>query len=438
MRPTPSRLCTSIGSAMLIPALALASAQALAQTPPSATSTPAPTAQANATKDPISALDLPLAYQQEIGPQLEYASAHGLDAKTIAILDDPQTPYGQRAALIQAATQNKRATRASERYLKQLKHTHGAKRLELNRLATHELYNLGWMLALESPKTLQAAQGPTEVERADPLTLLNAASNRLRGEQTIQLTLAITKAQLAHTQPQRALCEPSRCIDAVLENYTTHWSMHPAAVCQMVDAVAQLSPQAPPQKSQKLCARAKDEHAHNAIIYKPHPDAPDPVQNTHQRFSQPTPPSVAAPQITMAMLQQMGFPIAMLPKNINLNDPVAMQRFIEQQLQQQMQMIQNGVSASPNPNAAPSFNPFGQLTPNQAPHAGMKVIDLQNSGEDSEEDATQPDSIAVDSGVDDPQPQRPTNKEINLDDTNESDEAESATPSGGFIIDEGT
>lgn len=296
---------------------------------------------------PLTKLRFDRAYDKEL-PAIKEAQQFGLNANIITLIDDPQTPYGQRAALIQAAVMSKKTQDPSARYVRYLKQTYGAKHLELGKLATHEAFNLGWMRALESPDSaasLTPIGGDSEAERAEPLTLLTAASNRLRGDMTIQLTHALLKAQLAHLHPARALCSPARCIDAVVENYPTHWSMAPAAVCQSVAAVS--SDKTTPKVGTKLCARIKQNHP-DAPIYKPTPDSPDPLSASNQsRFTQSTPQS-GTPQITLQMLQGMGLPAGFLPPNFPINDPVAMQQFMQQHIQSQMHAIQHGVAMPPS------------------------------------------------------------------------------------------
>lgn len=351
---------------------------------------------------PLTKLRFDLAYDKEL-PEIKEAQKFGLNAHIISLIDDPQTPYGQRAALIQAAVMSKKTPNPSARYIRYLKQTYGAKHLELGKLATHEAFNLGWMRALESPDTaasLSPIGGDSEAERAEPLTLLTAASNRLRGDMTIQLTHALLKAQLAHLAPERALCSPARCVDAVVENYPTHWSMAPEAVCQSVAAVS--SAKAKPKTGTKLCERIKQKHP-DAPIYKPTPDSPDPLSASNQsRFTQSIPQS-GTPQITMHMLQGMGLPPGFLPPNLPMHDPVAMQRFMQQHIQQQMQAIQQGVAMPPSyPHAHPN---------------GAQVIDLTPPPQGSQlqtDPSTSQHKIHIEAGHGSSQSST-SNEEINLD-----------------------
>ena len=321
--------------------MAVAAPQALAQRTPAAAS-PAPMSRATLWPH----------YTHE-SPLIASAQAQGLSPQVLRALDEPETPYGLRAALIEAVVFSRKTPKPAKLYADYLARTHGAKRLELHRLATHEAFTLGWMRALEDPDALSPIGGDSEAHRGEPLTLLTVASNRLRGDMAIQLIHALVKAQLAHVSPSRALCEPHRCVEAVVENYTTHWSVAPEAVCSIVDAVTWAKRS--PKRAAALCARVRAK-ASDAPLYQASPDAPETLNAG--LVSRPVTPSQPYPQLPPAMLQGLG-----LPPNLPLHDPVAMQRVMQQLMLQQLRAVQYGGSSPRHPLASP----FGQLDPRANP-----------------------------------------------------------------------
>ncbi len=296
----------------------------------------------------------------------------GLPQEAWRVLDAPETSNGMRAALIDAAARSGRNPRMATVYLRRLTSQHGTydDSLTLDDLATHELFVFGLMLAHQHPTTLTAAGGDHEVARATPLLLLNSAANRHRGDLAIRLALAMVKAQRALNDPDQILCAPHDCIDHALAPFPTEWSVHPEAVCAMVDAVAaHTSPKADFKARQTCEDVSKGGASAPAFAERESLEAGTPPTATAQnkgRFSKPTPRGqigAGAKAQAQRLAQQevlIDQAIADLRRQkqmLNASEQV-MVEFMIQELERQKKVIamhrKRIAAAAPPPRAAPS------------------------------------------------------------------------------------
>lgn len=336
----------------LITALALAaSAPALAGPPTAANKAPtSAAAKKQAAAAPITA---PIHEAYATVEAITRARQRGLDGTTLRFIDAPETPNDERLAAVRAIYAHSPKARHAHTYARHLMRQRGATpaRFDLARLGTHEALVLGYMLAIERPTTLDGLGGKSEVERAGPVTLLTAAVNRHRGDLSTNLIYGLVKAQLATAQPKHALCAPGRCIDAVLENYTTEWSVRPEAVCLIVASVASSAPKdAQPTHSKRACARvtARADDAPGYARNGQSPGTPGPAITTgvasnsptngpqQGRFASPSRgngPNAQQLQLLQAQLQ------AMLPPGVTVDVNALMRATPAQQDQMMRQMI---------------------------------------------------------------------------------------------------
>jgi hypothetical protein len=350
---------------------------------------------------PVEAADLSEAYRDK--PQVEHARRVGLDSTTLASLSDPELPADLRVAIVHAAETRRPANKShAQVFARHLTAQLGKERMTLARLSVPDLLTLGYMTALESPKTLQRKGGASEVERASAAVLLTAAVNRNRGDLSIALIDALLKAQIAVTTPELKLCEPDACVDQVLANYPEEWSMRPAAVCALVAAIPRTDAAG---AGARMCAALKNNDAHAPVYAEGGVSPADSMPQGAQagRFSQPTP---ASPWANMGGMMGGGA----LPPG---QDPVAMMRamlpppstpeealiydMLLQELEAQTQQLQAaGIplsAAFPPGMFPPGMFPNGmnpQAAP--APVASPSTIQLAPDAPDS------PDAIPVDAG----------------------------------------
>jgi|GEM_PF-6273817 len=234
-------------------------------------------------KPMLADLSTPYIQQNKI---VERVRSSGMDSEAWELIEDPETPNALRAAVIDAAARSQRAKRMPEIYVRRLERF-GNSSLTLDSLKTYELFTLGYLVARYDPEDLRPLGGKTEIEKATPLLLLSAASNRHRGDMAIKLVLGMVKANQAVIQPGSALCEPHECIDQALQYYTTEWSVHPVAVCNAVTMVGKHVPVGTNFKSRETCAKVTGNK----------PDAPRYAEHAVQeqtspsRFSKPAPTS---------------------------------------------------------------------------------------------------------------------------------------------------
>lgn len=322
-------------------------------------------------------------------PLVTQAQQQGLSAAIFKAIDKPATPMARRAALIDAVISSQKTKDLQRLYTLHLLKRRG--KTTIARLSTPELFSLGWMRARQRPKNLGNFTGKSELERADALTLLGAAANRMRGEMTVNLLHGAAKAQRAINTPKQALCQPNECIDQVLQNHPKHWSMPKLAVCNLVAAVGQLSK--PTTLGARLCKHQKT----GVNVVTAAPSAPKGPQ--HKRFShqyQPQPPRQAP---TVRFVQP----------NLQGMDPrmAILFRRMQQQIQRQIQStyIQGGTLQNVRPH-------------NQPGHASPKTIELK-----SNPSSNQTPPIAIDRGNVSTSPRRP-NKEILLTPTEAQDDKE--------------
>ncbi len=230
-------------------------------------------------------LSTPYIQQNQI---VERVRSSGMDTEAWELLEDPETPNALRAAVVDAAARSQRAKRMPEIYVRRLKRF-GNSTLTLDSLKTYELFTLGYLIARYDPERLAPLGGKTEIEKADPLLLLSAASNRHRGDMAIKLVLGMVKANQAILEPGSALCEPHECIDQALQFYTTEWSVHPVAVCNAVTMVGKHVPKGKKFESRETCAKVTG-NASDAPRYAEHAVQ---EQTSPSRFSKPAPTSSA-------------------------------------------------------------------------------------------------------------------------------------------------
>ena len=167
-----------------------------------------------------------------------HATQHGLDARVLRALDHPETPNAERVALITGAVSVDGAEKARGKYLRfLLERNRHHDNVGLDHLEAHELMCaglLGAMAGSSPPKK----RGKHELERAAPILLLTAATNRRRGEMSMRFVQALIKAQDGIDQPARRLCRPKECIDDALAPFTMEWGIRPEAVCATARMVA--------------------------------------------------------------------------------------------------------------------------------------------------------------------------------------------------------
>jgi hypothetical protein len=367
--------------------------------PPAKAAKPAPPATA-----PLDA-DLSSPYRDR--PEVDHARRVGLDAATLALLEDPATPSDLRVALIHAADSRRPKNKShAQVFARHLARQLGKDRMTLARLGVPELLTLGYMTALEAPTTLKRPGGKTEVERAPAHVLLTAAVNRNRGDLTIALIDAQLKAQLAYHDPDNALCEPHVCIDQVLENYPDEWSMRPASVCALVAATPRPA-NAQDGAGARLCAAFEAGEA-RAPVYAEGGISPSDQGALPGRFSSHTPASPWA-----ALGTGQGIPTggqggpppsqmlrALLPPPSSPEEALLFEMLLRE-LDAQAQQLPPGAMILPHSMIPPGLLP-PRLAPQRMPaaqphqHASPQTIEL---------DGPQPDgTLPVDAG-DGPAPQ---------------------------------
>lgn len=365
---------------------------------------------AKAAKPAAAPLDADLSSPYRDRPEVDHARRVGLDAATLALLEDPATPSDLRVALIHAAdTRRAKGKSHAQVFARHLTRQLGQDRMTLARLGVPELLTLGYMTALEAPTTLKRAGGKTEVERAAAHVLLTAAVNRNRGDLTIALIDAQLKAQLALHAPDDALCEPHTCIDHVLENYPDEWSMRPASVCALVAATPRPA-DAQDGAGARLCAAFEAGEA-RAPVYAEGGVSPADQGALSGRFSAPTP---ASPWAALGMGQgiptggQGGPPPsqmlrAMLPPPASPEEALLFEMLLRE-LDAQAQQLPPGAMMLPHGMIPPGLLPPGLAPQGVSPaqphqHASPQTIEL---------DGPQPDgALPVDAG-DGPAPQGST------------------------------
>lgn len=211
-------------------------------------------------------------------PAVKQAQEKGLTSSVWEALDEPQSAMALRAAIVDALARGGHGSAALKRYTLKLVYS---KKRTLNDLQTHQLFTLGWMRARVQANGFGATKGKHEIQRADPVLMLNAASNRMRGELSIGMIDALVKAQRALNTPKEVICTPHDCVDNVLKNHQTHWSLHPTAMCNIVKAVS-LPKRPKPKIGTKLCDMIQRQDARAPVH---HTTSSTPAVAAHKRFS---------------------------------------------------------------------------------------------------------------------------------------------------------
>jgi len=313
-------------------------------------------------------LSEPYIEQNEI---VERVRRSGMDSQAWELLEEPETPFALRAAIIDAAARSGRIERMPEIYVRRMRRYHSGK-LTLDRLKTFELFTLGYLIARYDPVKLAPLGGSSEVEKSSPLLLLSAASNRNRGDMAIKLALGLVKANQAVTSPEDALCEPQECIDQALQYYTTEWSVHPTAVCNAVATVDQHVPEKTRFKSRDICQKVATKHT-DAPRYAAHAirEQTSPGKMIQASTAQPhqggfNPQQASRYQAYQQQLMLIDHTMAEVQKIVRDRSRPSSERFLAYQalreLSNQRRIILGAMQSMQNQATAPSQSPASPST----------------------------------------------------------------------------
>ena len=270
------------------------------------------------------------------------ARAKGLSSSVWEALDDPQSAMALRAAIVDALVLGGHGPSSLKRYTLKLVY---AKKRNLSDLHTREVFTLGWMRARVRPHAFGPSEGAHEIQRADPVIMLNAAANRMRGELSINMIHALLKSQRALNAPKQMLCAPHVCVDDVLKNHQTHWSMHPDAMCRIVDAVS-LPKRPKPKIGARLCKMIRAKHA-RAPVHQSSEEAPTKAIAHKRSTTQATPsPTLLLPgmgKLPMVNLQQLAKSGQLPPAYVK------MMRMMHSQALQNIRGINSGAQQGTRP-----------------------------------------------------------------------------------------
>jgi hypothetical protein len=152
---------------------------------------------------PLTSTDFATAYQDV--DIVKYASEKGIDEQVFKALSNPDIPYDVRAAIVNALgwslplNQENAKSHNAKAYLKYIAASHNKppSALEIAELTPEEVFSLGYLLAMDNywNRTLVAIGGMGQVEQADALTLLDAASNKLPDNFSVALIRSLVVAQ---------------------------------------------------------------------------------------------------------------------------------------------------------------------------------------------------------------------------------------------------
>lgn len=152
---------------------------------------------------PLTSTDFATAYQDV--DIVKYALEKGLDEQVFKALSNPDIPYDVRAAIVNALgwsfplnPEDAKSPNAKA-YLNYIASSHGRplSALTIAELTPEEVFSLGYLLAMDnySNRTVLAIGGMGQVEQANALTLLDAASNKLPDNFSVALIRSLVLAQ---------------------------------------------------------------------------------------------------------------------------------------------------------------------------------------------------------------------------------------------------
>lgn len=210
----------------------------------------------------IELLDFHTAYSAH-SDDVAHAAEHGLDARVLRALDHPETPNAERIALLTGAVSVEGAKKARGKYVRFLiERNQHHENVGLDHLDAHELMCAGLLGAMANSAVVKRP-GKHELERAAPILLLTAATNRRRGEMSMRLTQALIKAQDGLDDPTQRLCRPKECVDHALAPFVMEWGVRPEAICATAAMITQYDHSRRDFGALSTCAAiaAKDESA---------------------------------------------------------------------------------------------------------------------------------------------------------------------------------
>lgn len=156
----------------------------------------------------------------------------GLNAEALKVLDDVETPNAVRIMILDAASDQGRASKSADKLLRSWSRGgRASERLSVDRLSAERLLMIGYLAARASPDKLEALGGSSEVEKLSPMTLVMAATSRRRGDMTSRVVLGLIKAQQALNTPDDMLCAPYLCMKTAVAPFYQEWSVHPDLIC---------------------------------------------------------------------------------------------------------------------------------------------------------------------------------------------------------------
>lgn len=170
---------------------------------------------------PLFSVDISSAYSQVAAVQ--HATEQGLDAQTCAVLADASVPSDVRAAVVQTASKRELTTGPlALEFLRCLGERHGKAPRDLTEsdLGTHELFALGYLLALDPDKPLPALddQNPTlssassELLHARAPDILATVEKKDPGDFTLALIAALARGNQVMSED---FCQVWKEVDSV-------------------------------------------------------------------------------------------------------------------------------------------------------------------------------------------------------------------------------